>query len=93
MRPFGFLLVTALLALLAAVAGCGYPKQTERNFLRACQASGQSEKRCRCSLDKIEQTVRFRDFQAYEKAAREDRMPDPKVSEALAQAALACARK
>jgi hypothetical protein len=72
----------AAAALVAALAGCGggsdenYTKESVDRFVKACsKPADSSEAACRCVIERLQVTMPYDEFVAYDDALRNNRKP------------------
>ena len=80
---------------MSTLAACGddegYPQEATDRFVKSCAVRiGATEEECRCTIDRLEKTMPYDEFERADEALREDRAMDPESQRKLAAAAKAC---
>ena len=81
---------------LALGAGCGggdeeYPDEAVENFVESCKAQeGATEEACRCVIDRLKQTMPYEEFEAADRAVREEKPLKPESRRKRERAASQC---
>ena len=75
----------------AGVSGPRYPYEpvAVQNFVRECAKTG-SRSACVCTIDRLQQTLPFADFEAADRAIRQDQTVSAKTRATIDAAANAC---
>ena len=66
-----------------------YPSPTVRAFVNSCAQNG-SRAVCQCTIDRLQQTLPFKDFDAADRAIRQDKPLLPATRQTIDEATEAC---
>jgi len=66
-----------------------YPAATVRTFVDSCAKDG-SRAVCQCTIDKLQETLPFKDFDAADRAIRQKQELSPRTRELINQATEGC---
>ncbi len=87
----------ALAFAVVGLAGCGgdgedgYPQESIDAFVQECRAQlNTSERQCSCVIERLQEAMPYEEFEAADKALKENREPDEASVEKLRAAVTAC---
>lgn len=67
-----------------------YPPATVAAFVRACAATSSQREVCRCTIERLQSTLPFRDFAAADRAIRAERPVAGRTRALIGDATEAC---